>query len=129
MTSKAKQRREGTNVGNVGIGRAGRGDGGGWDVAAADAEYERELLPGTLAANVHGCRCPILANRFGAGAVDLPLDEDGQPQYWVDASCLLHSQALQASNASGAQAGSWLAVALVVSVMLWTLLLLAFGGP
>lgn len=132
MRQKTTQQRGQTNVGSVGTLRAGRGDGSAWDVAAdsnnatqacvaCDREYEAELLPGTLAAQAHSCRCPIWANRFGAGAVDLPLDEDGNAQYWVDAACPLHSNALQAENGRGSQAGAWLCVALVVSVF-------AFGG-
>lgn len=90
------------------------------DALAREAEY----LPGTLAAIAEQCSCPIWANRFGAGAADLPLDEHGQAQYWFDLSCPLHSNALQAENARGAQAGAWLAVGFVAGVIVWTLLLI-----
>lgn len=108
------------------------------DALAREAEY----LPGTLAAIAKQCSCSILANRFGAGAVDLPLDEHGQAQYWVDASCPLHSSTtLTASNAPiedalqdaprvtlmrgpATELEGWLCVALVVTSMAWVVVVL-----
>lgn len=98
-------------------------------VDPGDAANEADLLPGTLAAQKLSCSCSILANHFGAGADDLPLDERGQRQYWIDPACPLHGYSLHlaaADNANGARAGAWIVVALLVSVMAWTLMAVWF---
>jgi hypothetical protein len=43
--------------------------------------------PGSEAAVVAGCRCPVLDNAHGRGC---RADTDDRPLYWVVADCPLH---------------------------------------
>lgn len=43
--------------------------------------------PGSYEAKELGCTCPVLDNEFGQGAY---IDEDGNPQFWINMDCPLH---------------------------------------
>ena len=47
--------------------------------------------PGSEEALSQGCLCPVLDNGHGKGAWGgAVLDDDGNPTFWINASCPLH---------------------------------------
>jgi hypothetical protein len=51
------------------------------------AETERVTMsPGSIEAQLRGCKCPRYDNAFGRGAYEV----DGKPQFWISEDCPLH---------------------------------------
>ncbi len=48
--------------------------------------------PGSEEALNQSCRCPVLDNAHGRGAVGMGNKEDGTPNFWVVTNCPLHGE-------------------------------------
>lgn len=46
--------------------------------------------PGSDAARLIGCKCPVIDNGHGRGSGRV--DDNGKPAYWINAECPVHGE-------------------------------------